>query len=159
MIHRIEKLSWVAAGICTLYMCLNLVPFSFFVPITKLEAADACVGDTEIMVTNERTTLFGMEIVGEVTGQLIFFDDGIRYETTIYRARPDGGQSTANDPTEFRYEQNTTGGTFGLQLTGPIQRPGTYGMREVVTIHPFPFIHITTVNEAEKTMFNVIECE
>ena len=135
-----------------IYGALHLLPYSWFVDVTKLEFQDTCVGSNTTTVYTEREPVWGIE--GTVWSQLIKFEGQTALETTIFRA-----SDRENGRVSFAYEPDSTSSTYQIQWNQPILEPGLYGVNEWIDITPIPFVHIKKFNSASEETFNVIICE
>lgn len=133
------------------YVGFSLIPFNWYVDVTKLEFQDMCVGSDTVTVHTHRVPQWGME--GDVWSQVVLYENDLRLETTIHRKsdRPDGRVA-------FAYESDRTEVNYDVRFDQPIETPGLYGLSEWVNIYPLPFIKVKKYIPAEDTQFNVIEC-
>ena len=138
------------------FVLFSLVPYSWYVDVTKLEYGDICVGDQIVPVQTNRVMSWPFNnfgIKGDVWSQLVLFENDLKLETTIYRdSRREDGR------VEFAYEPNSTTSDFDIKLSEPIDHAGVYGLNEWPSINPLPFIWVQTFIPAEQTKFNVLEC-
>ena len=126
------------------------LPFSFYVDVKEIEWPDVCLNDNKTAGQVRALRDTAWTIPGDLTGEVIFFDENKRIETTIKRG--------VEHPVTFTYENNLDEVHYNVEWDKPFTQVGEYGAQDTITIYPLPFIEIEEVFYAEDNIFNVIEC-